>query len=144
MRDLEERIAEWRGRLRAAGITAPEVLDELESHLREDMERQRRSGAEEGRAFAAAVERLGPAGDLRAEFAKADEPLERKVMKRIVMISAGVVGILVGMAFVMPAVALYRHEGTISGGDVALLLLGTALTLGGGGAAVFSLKKRRA
>ena len=65
-------------------------------------------------------------------------------MKRIIIITAGVIGAAVGMAFVTPAVALYRNEGTLSGGNIALLSLGAALTLGGAGVVAFGFKKRKA
>jgi len=142
MFDLDETIEEWRRQMIIGGIKNPELLDELESHLREDVERQVRSGVDVQGAFVAAVRRIGRADTLRPEFEKT--AAERKTMKRIVIIGSGIVGVLVGMAFVMPAVALYRHEGAISAGDVALLLLGAALTLGGAGAAVFGAKKRAA
>jgi hypothetical protein len=54
----------------AGGIKTSAVLDELESHLREDMERQIRAGRQEESAFAAAVERIGRSDLLKAEFAK--------------------------------------------------------------------------
>ena len=126
----------------AAGIKTPVPLDELETHLREDVERQVRAGIDVQGAFVAAVWRIGRADTLRPEFEKT--AAERKTMKRIVVIGAGIIGVLIGMAFVMPAVALYRHQGAIAGGDVALLLLGAALTLGGAGAALFGAKKRAA
>lgn len=65
-------------------------------------------------------------------------------MKRVLVFGAGVVGVLVGMAFVMPAVAQYRHEGVMSNGEPWLFLIGSLITLVGCGAAVRGLKKRRA
>jgi hypothetical protein len=70
MFDLEQAVKKWRQRMRAAGVKAPVPLDELESHLREDIERQTRSGLSAEQAFAAAVERIGGAGALKREFAK--------------------------------------------------------------------------
>ena len=52
-------------------------------------------------------------------------------MKRGLIIGAGIIGVLAGMAFVMPAVAQYRHEGAMSHGEPWLFLLGSALTLAG-------------
>src|SRR5437899_1789321 len=72
MFNLEQAIAEWRQQMVAAGITTPESLDELESHLREEIEQQIRSGVGEQRAFEAAVEHIGQPSALGAEFAKAD------------------------------------------------------------------------
>ena len=38
MFDLEQAILEWRRQMTAGGIKAPEVLDELESHLHDDVD----------------------------------------------------------------------------------------------------------
>jgi hypothetical protein len=40
MFNLEQSIAEWRQQMLAAGIKTPATLNELESHLREEFERQ--------------------------------------------------------------------------------------------------------
>ena len=70
MRDLDEKIAEWRTRMAAGGIKTPAVLDELENHLREDVERQVRAGRSEEDAFAVAVRHIGESDLLKAEFVK--------------------------------------------------------------------------
>ena len=62
-------------------------------------------------------------------------------MKRTLKILLGVVGVLVGMAFVMPAVAQWRHEGSMTGSSVTLLLLGAVMTLAGGGTAMHGIKR---
>jgi hypothetical protein len=72
MPDLEERIAEWRRQMVAGGIQPHQVLDELESHLREDVKRQERSGSSPPEAFAASVARIGQAAALKSEFEKMD------------------------------------------------------------------------
>jgi len=38
MFNLEQAILDWRRQMAASGIKAPDVLDELESHLRDDVE----------------------------------------------------------------------------------------------------------
>jgi len=84
MFNLDQAVADWRRQMAAAGIESAEVLDELESHLRDDVERQVCSGAEAQRAFDSAVRRMGSAQALRREFAKsgrADEPRRRRFMK---------------------------------------------------------------
>jgi hypothetical protein len=73
MPDLEKQITAWRQQMLAAGIKTPALLDELQSHLREDIERQMQSGAEAQQAFETAVQRLGQACVLKAEFAKGDK-----------------------------------------------------------------------
>jgi leader peptidase (prepilin peptidase)/N-methyltransferase len=73
MFDLEKAIAEWRQQMLAAGIKTPVPLDELESHLRDDVDHQAKSGMKEQQAFEAAIQRIGHAGVLRNEFTKIDE-----------------------------------------------------------------------
>src|SRR5512138_2719410 len=70
MFDLERAIADWRLRLAAQGMKNPEVLDELESHLRDEVEERINSGASPQRAFETATEHFGRPAALQAEFAK--------------------------------------------------------------------------
>ena len=65
-------------------------------------------------------------------------------MKRTVLIIIGVLGALIGLGFVMPAIALLRTTGALPAFEVALLLLGIALTLSGGGAVIYGARKRQA
>jgi len=65
-------------------------------------------------------------------------------MKRTLKIILGIIAVLVGMGFVMPALAQWRHEGAMTSLSVALLLLGTVLTLAVGGAAIHGAAKRSA
>jgi len=70
MFDLDEAIAEWRRQLQASGVKALDILDELESHLREAIEEQVQAGSNPERAFEMAVRRIGNPNALRSEFAK--------------------------------------------------------------------------
>ena len=70
MFDLEQSIADWRRQMLAAGIKTPAPLEELEIHLREEIERQIKAGAIEPQAFEAATERMGQAGPIKIEFKK--------------------------------------------------------------------------
>lgn len=65
-------------------------------------------------------------------------------MKRTLKIILGVIAVLVGLGFVMPAPAQWRHEGAMTGLSVSLLVLGAVLTLAGGGAAIHCMARRRA
>ena len=47
MFDLEQSIGKWRRQMLAAGIKTPVPLEELEIHLREEIERQIKSGLNE-------------------------------------------------------------------------------------------------
>jgi len=66
-----------------------------------------------------------------------------KLMKRNLQIIGGVVAVLVGLGFIMPAVALLRAQGSLPAVSVALLLLGVCLSLGGGGIIAFVARQRR-
>jgi hypothetical protein len=63
-------------------------------------------------------------------------------MKRPLIIIIGIIGILIGLGFVFPAVALMRSSGALPNSEVALLLLGIALTLGGATGAFMAFKNR--
>lgn len=63
MFNLEEAIAEWRRQMAAGGMSDPEILDELESHLRE-------AGAGTQSEFDERVRQIGQPKALKREFAK--------------------------------------------------------------------------
>jgi hypothetical protein len=71
MFDLEQSIADWRRQMLAVGIQTPVPLEELESHLREEIGRLAQSGLDEQNAFKAAVQKMGPGQAIRNEFEKA-------------------------------------------------------------------------
>lgn len=62
---------------------------------------------------------------------------------KLTIIIFGIVAMLVGLAFVMPAVALWRNLGFLPGSNIGLLALGILLTLGGAGALIASLARRK-
>jgi membrane-associated HD superfamily phosphohydrolase len=70
MFDLEQAIAEWRKQMLAAGIKTPVPLEELESHLREEIKQQIKSGMNEVEAFNSAVQEIGQPDLLKIEFKK--------------------------------------------------------------------------
>jgi hypothetical protein len=70
MFDLEKAMADWRRQMVAAGLKKGEPLDELESHLRDDIQQQIQAGLTTPQAFEIAVERIGGAQALKSEFAK--------------------------------------------------------------------------
>lgn len=71
MLNLEQAIGEWRNRMAASGIQSPKLLDELEAHLREEIERQLKSGADVQTALQNAVAQIGDARVLKREFRRA-------------------------------------------------------------------------
>ena len=68
MLSLDQAIADWRQKLNHTGVKAPAVLDELESHLRDEIEAQTQLGLPERQAFEVAVKRIGPIKTLGREF----------------------------------------------------------------------------
>jgi hypothetical protein len=85
MFDLEQSIADWHRQMLAAGIKTPVPLEELEIHLREEIERQMESGLAPQKALVAAMGKIGQVQTLKAEFtkigsAKKSNRLEQKVV----------------------------------------------------------------
>jgi hypothetical protein len=70
MFDLEQSITDWRKQMLAAGIGTPVPLEELESHLRDDVEQQMQSGLNAQQAFENSIQRIGQAQKLKSEFKK--------------------------------------------------------------------------
>jgi predicted membrane channel-forming protein YqfA (hemolysin III family) len=90
MFDLNQAIAEWRKQMLAAGIQTPVPLEELEIHLREEIERQMKSGLSEPQAFEISTRRIGQPQVLQREFKKD----ERIIMKKL-GIFAGLIGAVI-------------------------------------------------
>jgi hypothetical protein len=81
MFNLEQSISEWRKQMLAAGIKSPVPLEELEVHLREEIERQIKSGLNNQTAFEISVQRFGQSKNIEIEFKK----IERTYMKKILI-----------------------------------------------------------
>ena len=82
MFNLEQSIADWRRQMLAAGIKMPVPLEELESHLREDIAQQMQSGLSARQAFGIAMKKIGRALELKREFKKVSAPMEtQKIIK---------------------------------------------------------------
>src|SRR4051812_1591248 len=142
MFDLDQAIAEWRKQMLAVGIKAPVPLEELESHLREAMEEQVRSGVSAQQAFETASQRMGQASRLKVEFKKVEKTkpvLQRKAL-----------WVLIGVAFLgcwiqfghSPAVAIVY--GVLLAGllvatfvDFQHFIIPDAVTIGGVFAGLF-------
>jgi hypothetical protein len=72
MFDLEKSIADWRLQMLAAGIKTPVPLEELEIHLREEIEQQIQLGLKGQNAFEIATRQIGSASTLKKEFKKSN------------------------------------------------------------------------
>jgi len=89
MSDLDPFITQWRQQLFAAGIKSPALLDELESHLRDDIEQQIKSGVPETLARETAVQRIGTGAVLQAEFKKNHTARHHRTSTRLLLWGAG-------------------------------------------------------
>ena len=67
---LEERINEWRAYVRRRQAIDATDVDELEDHLRSQVEALTEAGLDEDEAFLVAVKRLGDLDSLSREFAR--------------------------------------------------------------------------
>src|SRR5438046_458845 len=91
--NLEEAIAVWRKRMAAQAVKSREILEELESHLRDDVEAQMKSGMSAQEGFEAAVERIGQPRALQREFIKTGDRkwlLRRTLKAFFIAIPAGI------------------------------------------------------
>jgi hypothetical protein len=82
MPDLESSITDWRRQMRAAGIKTPVPLEELESHLRDEIEQQTRSGLNAREAFHSAIQKIGEGKVLKSEFKRIGGIFENEFMKK--------------------------------------------------------------
>src|ERR1700720_3461007 len=123
MFDLEKAIGDWRRQMLAAGIKVPEPLGGLESHLRDDVERQVSAGTTAQQAFGAAVQRIGEAAALKAEFASAEFALGARLVQLM-----GIACVSIACAFsVWIAANLFQHGVSLTA--KVLGLAGAALTV---------------
>ena len=135
MFNLEQSITEWRQQMLAAGIKTPVPLEELEIHLREEIEQQMKSGLSGQEAFEISIRQIGQPKRLNNEFEKS----ERKYKKRTAIILLGVFDVLFGPAVFLPALAKYNREGVSDSDVVVSMMMGIIFTLVGVGMTVYGL-----
>lgn len=139
MFDLEQRIAAWRLTLAAKLGDKTDLLDELESHVREQMHRCALAGTPAEQAWDLALERLGQPELLAREFGKVEpsRPL-RWVAAWLVLASYLVMGIvLMGIMLARPA----ADDGLLAW-HVGAVTMGYGAVLAGGALAVWSFLRR--
>jgi hypothetical protein len=141
MSDLEQSIATWRKQMLAAGIKAPVPLDELEIHLREEMERRLKSGLDEQSAFESAARQFGPAQTITAEFKKAagllnwlGENRQTRINRTfalvwLVLFTKGLMGIVVSLAGLPPNFKFHWAADFIPVFAALVMLCGIAASL---------------
>ena len=121
MFDLEKSIADWRKQMLAAGIQTPVPLEELEIHLREDIEQQMKSGLNEQEAFTASVQKIGQAHAVQSEFKKVEASREAV---RFIVANLGIVLMLVGFSgFGLPLLILAAMDEILQQGHWRFVIL---------------------
>ena len=117
MFDLEKSIADWRKQMLAAGIKSPVPLDELEVHVREEIERQVKSGIDTQRAFEIATRNLGQVQVLKKEF--------KSIAPRKNSLATAAATLVLGLTFAGSGISSwYTHK---------ILAVGSGLEILGGG-----------
>ena len=99
MFNLEEKILEWRKQMLATGIQSPVPLEELEIHLREELEQQMKTGQSAQTAFPIAVEKIGHGNALQNDFQKvrpSNEARHWKFFERFFLVSTLLIPLIVG------------------------------------------------
>jgi hypothetical protein len=139
MFNLEQSVADWRTQMLAAGIESPVPLEELEIHLREEIERQMRSGTEAQSALESAVQKIGRASVLKNEFQKSNFPTVEKMRAKV--IAGGVLTLFVGFIMLWAVVVQSRDFGKMNNETVGLSGLGLILVFDG--VAISFLASRR-
>lgn len=133
MFDLDSSILAWRKRMLSAGVKSPDPMDELECHLRDDLEHQMRAGWDAQIAFEAAVKHIGAPVELQREFNRTRtlETMKTEIMQahlRSLLAAIAVAAIGVGLA--LPAIAKSR-VGELVTFDMTAGTLGLIATLVG-------------
>lgn len=93
--DLNEAIASWRRSLQKGGKIRREQADELETHLRDELDQLIQMGAATQEAFDEALVRLGGADELSEEFSK----VRRESCGAAEIIEGGVLAMSPGKTF---------------------------------------------
>jgi hypothetical protein len=127
MFDLEQSITDWRRQMLAAGIKTPVPLEELEIHLREEIEQRMKTGLSAQAAFNLAAERIGHGNQLNDEFVKAGGMNKMKRRKLAGCFYAAILGVYMLAA----TCAMFKND--LSAGEwLSGLAAQAALLLGSG------------
>jgi hypothetical protein len=130
MFDIEQSIADWRRRMIAAGIKTPVPLKELELHLRDEIERQMKSGKSEVEAFETAVQEIGHADVVRNEFEKIEDEVDERKWKE----GQIGLGIILGLLqLISIGAVLFNSEMTLGQRLSSLTAIALSIMLAGAG-----------
>jgi len=139
MFNLEQSISDWRQQMLAAGIQTPVPLEELETHLRDEVEHQIRSGLDVDKAFAAAAQKIGHAHLIQGEFQKVETVWSDrawKIKQLVVMLVVGLFPIWIGSMALLKSVSFALSSSGERMSSLASLAVFSLLFWGG----IFSRK----
>jgi cation transport ATPase len=122
----DQAISEWRRQMLTAGIKTPAPLEELEIHLRDEIERQTKSGLSEAEAFKAAVQKIGPAQVVQNEFKKVEAREEERKWKEGQIWSGAILGLL---QLIVIGAVLFNSEMTFGQRMCGLAAIATSILL---------------
>jgi len=122
MFDLEHAIAAWRKQLMTAGINSRAVMDELETHLREEIDRQVITGLSAQQAFLNGLERLGKPEVIKAEFSKTGRA--STMMEKFLI---GICGLVVGFGVFLSVASIILCFSTWTERAIAAVAVGSIL-----------------
>lgn len=140
MFDLETEIAKWRQQMLAAGVETPVPLDELENHLRDQMEQQMRTGLSGRQAFDMAAKEIGGANALTTEFGKIRMTTIGRFMIQTTAILVALFGSVLGGSMLMPALGRWHQTGVL---HLWPVVVGCALAFAAGFAALYGVRSAR-
>jgi hypothetical protein len=140
MFDLEQHIREWRQAQAAALGGRAEAIDELESHLREEMNRLVQSGLAMEKAWDTALTRLGAPGQLAIEFGKLPTRPFDWLPARVIL---GIyISLAIGLAWLLSVQWLGGKAGLLLGAHVLTVTLGYTAAFAVGALAVWAILTR--
>ena|GEM_PF-1896921 len=87
MFDLEQSIMDWRRQMLAAGIKTPVPLEELEIHLRDEIEQRMKFGLEQQKAFENSIQQIGQPEMLKNEFTKVGGTIQERLKHFLLTLS---------------------------------------------------------
>ena len=109
----------------AAGLQTPVPLEELEIHLREEIERQTKAGLSAQQAFGIAVKTIGQALELKREFKKISAPMEMQEVIKLAGVIIVAVSLFCPLFMFLPC--LQAHELSLMTRMLALAVYATTV-----------------
>jgi hypothetical protein len=138
--DLERRLQQWRQTLAETLGDRPDVIEELEAHLREEVGRLVQSGQAPEQAWRTALDRLGDPRQLAEEFGKVPPAPGRWLPARLVLLALALLG--AGLAGLLLSELRHGAFGPLLAAHVFAITLGYTATLSVGALAGWSVVTR--